>query len=316
MPMRRVRELVSTIAPTRLPVLIEGPTGSGKELVAGLVHRESGRKGNLVAFNVCAIGESMFEDSLFGHVRGAYTGAIDESIGFLREADGGTAFFDEISGLPMPLQAKLLRAVETGVFRPIGARRDVTSDFRMVAATNERLSELVEAGRFRADLKHRISGVVVVVPPLGERLDDIPALAHYFAARAAGRSIEVESSAIDLLMDTAWPGNVRELKQVLDVAVAFARQSVDTQAIHTALAHRCSPSTGAADVQDRVERRELMATLRNAAWNVDRAAADLGIHRATIYRRMKRHGIEPPRVAPSRATSRQSDATGAIRTMM
>src|SRR6478609_4493907 len=130
MPMRRLRDLISTIAPTRLPVLIEGETGTGKELVAALVHHRSRRRGRLVAFNVCAIGESVFEDALFGHVRGAYTGAIADTPGLLREADEGTAFLDEISGLPLGLQAKLLRAIETGEFRPIGARSDVHSDFR------------------------------------------------------------------------------------------------------------------------------------------------------------------------------------------
>src|SRR5262249_62317039 len=118
-PMRQLKALIARVAPLRMPVLIEGATGTGKELAAALLHRDSGRTGNLVAFNVCALGESMFEDALFGHVKGAYTGAVAESLGFLREANGGTAFFDEISGLPLPLQAKLLRAIETGVFLPI-----------------------------------------------------------------------------------------------------------------------------------------------------------------------------------------------------
>ena len=180
--MRELRALIARVAPLRMPVLIEGATGTGKELAAALLHRDSGRSGGLVAFNVCALGESMFEDALFGHVKGAYTGALGESLGFLREANGGTAFFDEISGLPLPLQAKLLRAIETGVFRPIGASRDAMSEFRTVAATNEQLRELVAAGRFREDLMHRLSGITVRMPTLAERVDDIPELVRHFLA--------------------------------------------------------------------------------------------------------------------------------------
>src|SRR5579885_564510 len=128
----QLRRLIETVAPTRLSVLIEGATGTGKELVAAQLHHASARSGSFVAFNVCALGDSMFEDALFGHVRGAYTGAVGESLGFLREANGGTVFLDEISGLALAQQAKLLRAVETGVFRPIGSARDARSDFRMI----------------------------------------------------------------------------------------------------------------------------------------------------------------------------------------
>ncbi len=290
-PMRELRALVARVAPTRLPVLIEGPTGSGKELVAAQLHRASGRTGALVAFNVCAIGESMFEDALFGHVRGAYTGAIGESMGFLREANGGTAFFDEISGLPMPLQAKLLRAIETGVFRPIGAARDARSDFRPIAATNDDLSELVRDGRFRADLWHRLSGVVLRVPPLVDRIDDVPALARHFLGTSAAR---LTDDAIASLTARAWPGNVRELRQVLDAASVFANGRIDAEAIDAALSNRGPDARSPA--RSLTERSELVAVLQRAAWDTDRAASELGIHRATMYRRMKRHGIEIPSV--------------------
>jgi DNA-binding NtrC family response regulator len=311
LPMQRLRETIRTIAPTRLPVLIEGATGTGKELIAALVHKQSGRSGAFVAFNICALGESMFEDSLFGHVRGAYTGALTDTLGFLREADGGSAFFDEISGLPVSLQAKLLRAVETGVFRPIGAARDVRSDFRVIAATNEHLGDLVERGRFRADLKHRMSGMVINVPSLAERVEDIPSLVHHFAQRVA--PVAIEASALELLMETQWPGNVRELKQVVDVALAFARDVLDVEAIRTALLHRSMRvlTSSSETLDDQLERRELLLALQSVAWDVDRAAADLGVHRATLYRRMKRFGVEVPRVAVSRATVRQGPATNA-----
>jgi DNA-binding NtrC family response regulator len=289
--MRQLRALIARVAPTRLPVLIEGPTGSGKELVAAQLHYASGRTGSLVAFNVCAIGETMFEDALFGHVRGAYTGAIGESMGFLREANGGTAFFDEISGLPLPLQAKLLRAIETGVFRPIGAARDARSDFRPIAATNDDLTELVRHGRFRADLWHRMSGVVLRVPALVDRIDDVPLLARHFLGAAA----RVTDDAMAALMSRAWPGNVRELRQVLEAASVFANGAIDAVAIAAAVANRGTSAPNAnSPARSLAERSELVAVLESAAWDTGRAASELGIHRATMYRRMKRHGIEIP----------------------
>ena len=293
-PMRRLRALIATVAPTRLPVLIEGETGTGKELVAATLHQQSKRTGSLVAFNVCALGESMFEDALFGHAKGAYTGAFGESLGFLREANGGTAFFDEISGLPLPLQIKLLRAIETGVFRPIGAARDARSDFRPIAATNESLSELVEQGRFRADLKHRLSGIALRLPSLAERVDDIPDLARHFLRCSTGVDTTVSLEALAVLQGTPWPGNVRELKQVLDAAAAFARGVVDVQAVETALAHRATAVAPPRIAEDLAERRELVTVLERASGDTERAAEMLGVHRATVYRRMKRHGIDVP----------------------
>jgi DNA-binding NtrC family response regulator len=298
-PVHALRDVIARVAPTRLPVLIEGATGTGKELVAALLHQHSTRAGSFVPFNVCAIGESMFEDALFGHVRGAYTGAATESLGFLREANGGTAFFDEISGLPLGLQAKLLRAIETGVFRPIGATRDARSDFRVVAATNERLAGLVERGSFRADLRHRLSGIVLAVPSLADRIDDIPHLARHFARQpgfhAAARAID--EPAMRLLMDLPWPGNIRELKQVVESAAVFAKAAIDVDAIRRALAHRSS-GDGDGDINvhdDPRGRGDLVDALRDASWDVERAAIRLGMHRATLYRRMKRLGIGAPR---------------------
>jgi two-component system, NtrC family, response regulator GlrR len=312
--MRRLRALIHTVAPTRLAVLVEGATGTGKELIAALLHGQSGRSGALVAFNVCALGESMFEDSLFGHSKGAYTGAINESLGFLREANGGTAFFDEISGLPLPLQAKLLRAVETGVFRPIGASRDARSDFRVVAATNESLGMLVDQGRFRADLRHRLSGVVITVPTLAERVDDIPELARHFVRRSAGVDLPFDPAAMRMLVEASWPGNIRELKQVIDTAVAFSRGTLDATALSSALCYRTGGTVSPA--HDKItDRREMLAVLQHAGWDVAQAASHLGVHRATFYRRMKRHGIDAPRFAPVRATSQSASATHANRLM-
>ncbi len=290
-PMRELRALIARVAPLRIPVLIEGATGTGKEVAAALLHRDSERTGGFVAFNVCAVGESMFEDALFGHVKGAYTGALGESLGFLREANGGTVFFDELSGLALTLQAKLLRAIETGVFRPIGAARDVMSEFRTVAATNEQLRELVAEGRFRDDLMHRLSGITLRMPTLAERVDDIPELVRHFVRRLAGHDMPVTSGAIVLLQETPWPGNVRELRQVVEAGVAFAHGELDVRALELALAHRCGRTSVPRLVVGHAERRELITVLERTSGDTERAAELLGVHRATVYRRMKRHGI-------------------------
>ena len=307
---RRLRALVLAAAPTMLSVLIEGPTGSGKELVAGALHHASGRRGRLVSFNVCAIADSMFEDALFGHARGAFTGAFADTPGFLREADGGTAFFDEISGLPMALQAKLLRAIETGQFRPVGARADARSDFRVVAATNERLDLLAAAHRFRTDLAHRVGGIVVYVPPLADRLDDVPLLVSAFLRQIGSAHLGITSQALRLLCEHDWPGNVRELKQVVQWAAALADTALDAGVVATALSHRShSPDTN----NRVVERRLLCDTLERAGWNTELAARELGIHRATIYRRMKRLQVTLRRRDPERPFASDATIRGALR---
>jgi DNA-binding NtrC family response regulator len=291
--MRHLRDMIATVAPSRIPVLIEGPTGSGKELVAALLHQLSKRDGAFVPFNVCALGDSMFEDALFGHVRGAFTGAAGESLGFLREANGGTVFFDEISGLPLPLQAKLLRAVETGVFRPIGAARDARSDFRLVTATNENIADLVTAGRFRADLAFRVRGFVLTVPPLDDRREDIPALAAHFARRTRPGAVVARRAEL-WLQNRSWPGNVRELRQIIEAAMIFGRDVLDEDSLERVSAHRSSACASAPSGA----REAFSALLSSAGWDTARLAAQLGVHRATVYRRAKRLGLR--RTAPKR----------------
>jgi DNA-binding NtrC family response regulator len=307
-PMERLRMLVAAVAPTRIPVLIEGATGTGKELVAGLLHKDSRRDGALVAFNVCALSDSMFEDALFGHAKGAFTGAAGETLGFLREANGGTAFFDEISGLPLSLQAKLLRAIETGVVRPIGSSRDAHSDFRTIAATNERIDELVASGRFRSDLAHRLSGMVLTVPTLAERIDDIPMLVAHFVRRARPReSVIVTPAAMHALQDRPWPGNVRELKQTVETALAFSRESLNVEALSVVLTQRAQTSADHSGAAGYAERQRLLKLLMSASWNTERAAQMLGVHRTTIYRRMRRLGIPVPTRADGSAHGAERD---------
>ena len=299
-PMAKLRALVLVAAPTTLSVLVHGPTGSGKELVAAALHHASGRRGRLVAFNVCAIGDAMFEDALFGHARGAFTGALGDTPGFLREADNGTAFLDEISGLPLTLQAKLLRAIETGEFRPVGAKHDVRSDFRVVAATNERLDQLVAEHRFRADLSHRIGAIVVHVPPLADRLEDVPLLANTFLRRMGRGHLPITADAVERLQSHAWPGNVRELKQIIEWAAALATRGIDGEIVANALSQRASSP----ELDDRIlERKRLRDALERVQWDTRLAARELGIHRATLYRRMKRLQLSVPALRSMQAVA-------------
>ncbi len=283
---RRVRSLVARLAPTELPVHIHGPTGCGKELVARALHLASGRTGKLVAFNVCAIGEGVFEGTLFGHARGAFTGAVADQDGLLLEAHQGTVFLDEIGGLPAGAQAKLLRAIELREFRPVGGRRDRTSQFRTVSATNDDLDALMQRGLFREDLLHRLRGAVISVPPLSERREDIRPIARQQALRLSCG--QIDHDALLELERCDWPGNVRELLQVVQCAAALAGDDVlGHEVIREALELRRIPSSaqrGRADASS----RELRTTLDANGWDVDATAAVLGLHRATVYRRMRR----------------------------
>jgi DNA-binding NtrC family response regulator len=287
---RKVRALIECVAPTELPVLISGPTGSGKELVAQAIHRRSGRAGLFVAFNVCAIAETMFEDALFGHVRGAFTGAVSSSPGYLREASNGTAFLDEISGLSINAQVKLLRAIETRQFRPVGSSTDVRSDFRLVAAVNEDLWELQRSGGFRADLAHRLSSFVIRVPSLKDRKEDVLSLALVFLREMVNDfDVSIGTETARLLTQHEWPGNVRELRHVIRSAATLGGTS-DLRAddVREALAWMApqvvlSPKRSIAD-------RRLVDVLERCDWDAVEASRILGVHQTTIYRRLKRMG--------------------------
>jgi two-component system, NtrC family, response regulator HydG len=290
--MRELRALIHRVAPKHMPVLIHGPTGAGKELVALALHLRSGRSGSFVPFNVCAVADTMFEDTLFGHARGAFTGAVADSSGYMTEADGGTLFLDEISGLGAAQQIKLLRAVETGSFRPVGGRRDRRSDFRVVAATNEDLPGLVRTGRFRADLLHRLNGITIRVPALQERTDDIPLLVqHFLTMEPLDAPVRVGASAMKLLQEHSWPGNVRELRHAVARMVALAEHTEIGRA-DVVRALQCA-DTRLAPTRS-LARDRLVEVLDECGWNAMRAAAVLGVHWTTVYRRMRRFGIARP----------------------
>jgi len=301
---QKVRDLVDVLGATTLSVLILGETGSGKELVAQALHHRSGRSGRFVPVNVCAIGDTMFEDSFFGHVRGAYTGAISDRPGFFAESDHGTIFLDEIGDLQLQAQSKLLRPLETREFRPVGDRRDHRSDFRVVAATNQMIADRVSGGLFRSDLAYRLQDGLIHVPPLRDRRQDIASLARHFVMLSLPNGTEpihLAAEAIRALEAYSWPGNVRELRQVIRRAVAFA----DAPAIGLAQLERAwlwtegamGPPRRHVAVHDQLDlgARRLLDALERSDWDTVKVADELGVTRKTVYARLARLGIPLPR---------------------
>jgi DNA-binding NtrC family response regulator len=287
--MKEVYRLVRRVAATDLPVLIMGETGTGKELVARALHELSGRRGILVAFNVAAIADTMLEDALFGHVKGAFTGAVSDAPGYLLEADGGTVFLDEIGSMELALQARLLRAIETHQFRPVGARADRRSDFRVVAATNADLRRLVRDGRFRRDLFERLNVVTITVPPLRARPSDIPLLASCLLGQLDHGALRLSEEAAHALTGYDWPGNVRELRNLVARLALESRGGVITpEAVSLAF-------SGIASRDGEPRRAQLAAALDRVGWDVELAAAMVGVSRATLYRWLRELGLRRPR---------------------
>jgi DNA-binding NtrC family response regulator len=226
-PMQRVVALGRRAAASNIPVLIEGESGVGKELVARAIQGESERRTKpFVVVNCGAIPETLVESLLFGHEKGAFTGAVDRRIGKFQEADGGTLFLDEIGELPLEAQVKLLRALDDGEIDPVGAKRPIKVNFRLISASNRDMVKLVREGRFREDLYYRLNVFPIWVPPLRERLDDVPELARHFLARFAaeeGRPVRsISAEALDLLGRYSWPGNVRQLENAMFRAVVLS----------------------------------------------------------------------------------------------
>lgn len=291
--MRRLRETIASVGPTRLPVLILGPTGAGKELVAHGLHLASGRSGAFEPCNVSTLSPALFESVVFGHVRGAFTGAVHTSCGHLVKANGGTMFFDEIGALALETQPKLLRALDGYGFRPVGAARDCASDFRLVSATNEDLPAMVNTGRFRLDLWHRLAGVTLRVPSLSARLEDLPELTeHLLASRSAGNAKrrQVTGDALGALHRHTWRGNVRELAITLERACSFSHGgAIDAAHIEAAIDH--FDGIARTHALRKVGHQRLLAALRETGGDTLRAAHLLGISRPTVYRQLQSLGM-------------------------
>ena len=288
--MRRVVETAAVVAPSDAPVLVSGESGVGKEVVAQLIHRWSRRsKGPLVAANCAGLPETLIESELFGHTKGAFTGADTARQGYFRAADGGTLFLDEIGELPLHLQPKLLRALESGEVTPVGSDATVEIDTRLVAATNRDLGEAVSEGRFRDDLYYRINVVELVVPPLRDRRDDLLPLARRFASGFAGGPIRFSPQAMQCLVAYGWPGNVRELRNAVQRACLLCRGDIVLpEHLPPRVASLAEKPASAGDDGSRlsqVERATILATLAECHNNRTQAAKKLGIsRRALIYK--------------------------------
>ena len=300
--MRQVYELIQQAADSDITVLIRGESGTGKELVAKSFHFNSERQeGPFVAVNCAALPDALIESELFGHVKGAFTGAIKRRIGAFERADGGTIFLDEIGEMSPSAQAKLLRVLQEREIQPIGASSTRRVDVRVIAATNTNLDDMVSAGRFRQDLFYRLAVFPIVIPPLRERREDIPVLANHFLKKHAektGNSIGGLSNAtVRLMLEYDWPGNVRELDNAIQRAVLLETTSVlQAGNLPPALSQRPVPKEASALAilpLATVERKALAQALKVTDGNVMEAAQALGINRATLYRKLKKYGLGP-----------------------
>lgn len=304
--MKHVFTVVQKIARSDATVLVRGETGTGKELVAQAIHRLSDRKdGPLRVINCAALPANLLESELFGHLKGAFTGAVRDTPGHVQLADHGTLFLDEVAELPLELQAKLLRMLETRTVIPVGGREPIAVDVRVISATHRALRQEVEAGRFRADLMYRLRVIPVFLPPLRARRGDIEVLAQRFVdeqnARGKRRVDKVAPAALAALEHHDWPGNVRELRNTLEYAFAIGEGpelvagDLPPELVEPGL--DAEPMLAAAEVRPKAsneappEARRIAAALARTAGNRDQAAKLLGLSRVTLWRRMRQHGL-------------------------
>ncbi|RMG90358.1 MAG: sigma-54-dependent Fis family transcriptional regulator, partial [Candidatus Dadabacteria bacterium] len=307
---RELKEQIRVVGPTRASVLITGENGTGKELVARAVHRASRRRdGPFVEVNCAAIPEDLIESELFGHEKGAFTGATARRRGKFDLADGGTLFLDEIGDMSLKTQAKILRVIQEMRFERVGGTKTHEVDVRIIAATNKDLEEEIREGRFREDLYYRLNVVPIHVPPLRERTEDIPLLFRHFVeeyCREENREpVEVDEAVFAVLQAYPWPGNVRELKNVAERMVILCRSDRLTVAdVPPAVRGQGTGSGGAGgtvrpglglrEARRQFERDYIARHLEEAGWNVPQAAEALGVDRSSLYKKMKELGIEVP----------------------
>ena len=300
-PMRELYDTVQSLAASDASALITGESGTGKELIARMIHDMSGRRGGpFIAINTAAIAENLIESELFGHERGAFTGAVAARAGCFELAHGGTLFLDEIAEMPLALQPKLLRVLEDGVVRRVGGNKEMKYDVRLLAATNRVPADAVKEGLLREDLFYRLNVFELTAPPLRERIDDVPLLAHHFVREFAAKHqmavTGLRDEASERLKDYGWPGNVRELRNVVERAVILAKSGwIETSHLPPYLSGGpgSSPSltvplgTSAAEV----EKTLIMRTLEHVGYNKSETARRLGVDVKTIRSKLKSYGI-------------------------
>lgn len=290
--MKALHETIKAIAPSHQTVLILGETGTGKELVARLVHELSGRTdGGLVTVNCAAIPRELFESEFFGYEKGAFTGAVGRKMGLLEQSDCGTLFLDEIGDLSLDNQGRILRAVETGSYRRVGGLRELEANLRVLAATNKDLVQEMRNGRFREDLYHRLKAIEVRIPPLRERRYDIPELAEYFLSKATGdETRHFSSDAIEYLMAQKWPGNVRELKNTVQVVATVCRaEQIQVQDVRTVVS--LSDDSHVPVTLEQLEKDHITRTLDYCGGKVLETAKCLGISKSSLYNKLGQFGL-------------------------
>lgn len=305
-PMQEIEELINAMAPSDANVLIVGESGVGKEIIANVVHTRSRRAGKeMVKLNCAAFPQTMIEGELFGYVKGAFTGAMNDFPGMIAAADGGTLFLDEISDMPADLQTRFLRVLQEREYRPLGSTRTMKADFRVIASTNRPVAQALAENRLRSDLYYRLNTFQIEVPPLRERKQDIPPLIalflRQFAQQLGKPEPDIAPDAFQKLLDYAWPGNVRELQNAIEYAVVLARQGligvkelpaeVQFRKLSEQTERGALPRTGVQSLDD-VERNTIVQALAECHGNKKKAAERLGIQRATLYNKMKRYAIE------------------------
>jgi two-component system nitrogen regulation response regulator NtrX len=311
---RRLRAEIAQAAPSNGRVLIFGENGTGKELVARNVHLESLRsQGPFVEVNCAAIPEELIESELFGHTRGAFTGALAAKKGKFELADGGTLFLDEVGDMTLKTQAKVLRALQEQRIEPVGGSGGVVVDVRVIAATNKRLDDEIHKGAFREDLYFRLNVIPFQVPPLRERREDLPLLARHFVTELAHeygrRPKELAPEALEILMAHSWPGNVRELRNIVErLVIMTPGDRIEARHLPASLLAGSAPPAGTAEVtefpslaaaREEFERRYIWRKYQECAGNMSRTAEALKVERSNLYRKMKAYGLLPGRANPS-----------------
>ena len=304
--MQEISGLIDAMAPSEANVLITGESGTGKEVLANLIHRRSRRVDKpMVKLNCAAFPQTMIESELFGYVKGAFTGAMNDFPGMIAAAAGGTLFLDEISDMPTDLQTRFLRVLQEREYRPLGSTKTLKADFRVIAATNRAITEALAENRLRSDLYYRLNTFQIHVPPLRERKEDIPPLVatfiRQFAQQLSKTEPQIAPEAFQKLLDYNWPGNVRELQNAMEYAVVLARQNLISVKelpaeiqLPTALqkSERAAPARLGVQTLDDVEKSTILQALAQCHGNKKKAAELLGIQRPTLYNKLRRYAIE------------------------